>query len=408
MASLKLNGVNKIYPSGENALFNINLETKDKEFIVVVGGEASGKSTLLRVIAGLEEPSSGEIYIDNKDVTEVEPKDRDIAMVFRSSTLYPALNVFDNMAFGLRLRKAPQTLIEQRVKAAAAILGLNDVLYRKPKALTAAAKQRVAIGRAIVREPKLYLFDEPLSGLDDNLRADMLNVIINLQARMEGTFVYATKNLAEAMAIGTRIVVLKNGLIQQIDTPENLYDYPANAYVAFYIGAPTINFIKDAQIIKSDAGYAAVSGDFKVELAENTVKRFVNIDEYVSTGKKVILGIRPEDAEVKKGGAYNCTVGKVESDGGNTYAECDLNGGISMIVRGQPELLRGEPSAIEIDAAHIYIFDNDTRLTLLSRDGNYKKTDFAEADFVPLTFSEEQEVIEKLTSKKNDKKKKLR
>ena len=408
MAGLKLNGVNKIYPSGENALFNINFETKDKEFIVVVGGEASGKSTLLRVVAGLEEPSSGEIYIDDKDVTDVEPKDRDIAMVFRSSTLYPALNVFDNMAFGLRLRKAPQALIEQRVKAAAAILGLNDVLYRKPKALTAAAKQRVAIGRAIVREPKLYLFDEPLSGLDDNLRADMLNVIINLQARMEGTFVYATKNLAEAMAIGTRIVVLKNGLIQQIDAPENLYDYPANAYVAFYIGAPTINFVKDAQITKSDAGYVAVNGDFRVELPENIVNRFTNIGEYANTGKKVILGIRPEDAEVKKGGAYKCTVGKVESDGDNTYAECDLNGGISMIVRGQAELAKGETAEIEIDCAHIYIFDNDTRLTLLSRDAGYKKTDFAEADFVPLTYSEEQAVIEKLAPKKNDKKKKLR
>ncbi len=408
MAGLKLNGVNKIYPSGENALFNINFETKDKEFIVVVGGEASGKSTLLRVVAGLEEPSSGEIYIDDKDVTDVEPKDRDVAMVFRSSTLYPALNVFDNMAFGLRLRKAPQALIEQRVKAAAAILGLNDVLYRKPKALTAAAKQRVAIGRAIVREPKLYLFDEPLSGLDDNLRADMLNVIINLQARMEGTFVYATKNLAEAMAIGTRIVVLKNGLIQQIDTPENLYDYPANAYVAFYIGAPTINFVKDAQITKSDAGYAAVNGDFKVELPENIVKRFTDIGEYANIGKKVILGIRPEDAEVKRGGAYKCTVVKVESDGDSTYAECDLNGGISMIVRGQAELAKGENAEIDIDNTHIYIFDNDTRLTLLSRDGGYKKTDFAEADFVPLTYSEEQAVIEKLAPKKNDKKKKLR
>ena len=408
MAGLKLNGVNKIYPSGENALFNINFETKDKQFIVVVGGEASGKSTLLRVVAGLEEPSSGEIYIDDKDVTDVEPKDRDVAMVFRSSTLYPALNVFDNMAFGLRLRKAPQALIEQRVKAAAAILGLNDVLYRKPKALTAAAKQRVAIGRAIVREPKLYLFDEPLSGLDDNLRADMLNVIINLQARMEGTFVYATKNLAEAMAIGTRIVVLKNGLIQQIDTPENLYDYPANAYVAFYIGAPTINFVKDAQITKSDAGYAAVNGDFKVELPENIVKRFTDIGEYANIGKKVILGIRPEDAEVKRGGAYKCTVVKVESDGDSTYAECDLNGGISMIVRGQAELAKGENAEIDIDNTHIYIFDNDTRLTLLSRDGGYKKTDFAEADFVPLTYSEEQAVIEKLAPKKNDKKKKLR
>lgn len=408
MASLKLNGVNKIYPSGENALYDINLETKDKEFIVIVGGEASGKSTFLRVIAGLEEASSGEIYIDNKDVTEVDPKDRDIAMVFRSSTLYPALNVFDNMAFGLRLRKAPQTLIEQRVKAASAILGLNDVLYRKPKTLTAAAKQRVAIGRAIVREPKLYLFDEPLSGLDENLRADMLNVIINLQARMEGTFVYATKNLAEAMAIGTRIVVLKNGLIQQIDTPENLYDYPANAYVAFYIGAPSVNFIKDAVITKSDAGYAAVSGGFEIALPENIVSRFENIEEYVSTGKKVLLGIRPEDAEVKAGGAYKCKVGKVESDGDSTYAECDLESGISMIVRGQPQLESGAAAEISVDNTHIYVFDNDTRLTLLARDGGYKKTGFAEADFVPLTFAEEQEVIEKLKPKKNDKKKKLR
>lgn len=408
MSSLKLNGVNKIYPSGESALFNIEFQTNDKEFIVIVGGEASGKSTLLRIIAGLEEPSSGAVLIDNKDVTDVDPKDRDIAMVFRSSTLYPALNVFDNMAFGLRLRKAPQAVIEQRVKAAAAILGLEEVLYRKPKTLSAAVKQRVAIGRAIVREPRLYLFDEPLSGLNDALRADMLNVIINLQARMEGTFVYATKNLAEAMAIGTRIVVLKNGLLQQIDTPQNLYDYPANAYVAFYIGAPTINFVKDAVISRTEQGYTAVAAGFEIPLPQSITDRFDGIADYAANGKKVLLGIRPEDAEVKRGGGYECTVGKVETDNGATYAECALKCGISMIVRGQEQLTHGETAEIAIDATHLYIFDNDTRLTLLSRDGGYKKTDFAEADFVPLTFEEEQQIIEKLSPKKTDKKKKLR
>ncbi|MDE6001749.1 MAG: ABC transporter ATP-binding protein, partial [Clostridia bacterium] len=271
MASLKLCGVDKVYPSGTMALYDINLEARDKEFLVIVGGEESGKSTLLKVIAGLEEASSGEIFIGDKEVTELEPKDRDIAMVFRSNTLYPALTVFDNMGFGLKIRKAPAALIEQRVKAAANVLGLNEVLYRRPKALTAAQKQRVAIGRAIVREPKLYLFDEPLAGLDDKLKSEILNVIINLQARMEGTFVYCTKNVAEALTVGTRIVVLKNGFVQQIDTPANLYDYPANAYVAFTLGAPTINFVNKAAIVKKRVKVYAVDGEFKVELSDKVL-----------------------------------------------------------------------------------------------------------------------------------------
>ncbi|MDE7181762.1 MAG: ABC transporter ATP-binding protein, partial [Clostridia bacterium] len=315
MASLKLNGIDKVYPSGVTALYNINLETTDREFLVVMGGEKSGKSTLLRVIAGLEDASSGEVIIDNKDVTEADPKDRELAMVFSSSTLSPTMTVFDNMGFGLKLRKAPRTLIEQRVKAAANILGLTDVLYRKPKVLTAAQKQRTAIGRAIVREPKLYLLDEPLSGLDEKLRAELLNVIINLQARMEGTFVYSTKNLSEALTIGTRILILKNGFIQQIDTPANLYDYPANAYVAFYIGSPTINFINNAKIIKTDEGYFAQESGIKLALPENIVKRFVNIDEYANAEKTVIVGIRPEDAEV--GGEIAATVAAVDDE----YAE---------------------------------------------------------------------------------------
>lgn len=404
MSGLKLSGINKVYPSGAAALYDINLEMRDKEFFVIVGGESSGKSTLLRVIAGLEEATSGEIFIDGKEVSEVDPKDRDIAMVFRSSTLYPALNVFENMAFGLKLRKAPQALIEQRVKAAANILGLNEVLYRKPKVLTAAAKQRVAIGRAIVREPRLYLFDEPLSGLDEKLRLDMLNIIINLQARMQGTFIYATKNLSEAMTIGTRIAVLKNGLIQQIDTPANLYDYPANAYVAFYIGAPTINLLRNAKIVTEDAGYAVVSGDIKLTIPENIVARFASASEYANTDKEVILGVRPEDAEVCKGGALKATVGKVESDGERTYAECDF-GGNSMIVRGQTELKKGDKALISVDTSRIYLFDSVTRLTLLERDGGYKKTDFPEADFVPMSFEDEQAIVEKLTPKKENKKK---
>lgn len=409
MSNLKLSGINKIYPSGETALYDINLETRDKEFIVLVGGESSGKSTLLRIIAGLEEATDGTVYIDGKDMTDVDPKDRDVAMVFRSNTLYPALTVFENMAFGLKLRKAPQSVIEQRVKVAANILGLTEVLYRKPKILTAAAKQRVAIGRAIVREPSLYLFDEPLSGLDEKLRLDMLNIIINLQARMQGTFVYATKNLSEALTIGTRIAVLKNGLLQQVDTPANLYDYPANAYVAFYIGAPTINFVRNAKITKLGTGYAAVSGNLSFELPENIVSRFENINEYADTEKEVILGIRPEDAVVdKQNGSIKCTVGKVESDGGNTYTECDADGGISMIVRGQSALFKGEDTAISVDLTKLYIFDGVTRLTLLKRDAGYNKTDFAEADVAPMPYGDELAVIEKLKPKKNTAKKKLR
>ncbi len=404
MASLKLNGIDKIFPSGSLALYDVKLETKDKEFIAIVGGEASGKTTLLRIIAGLEEPSSGEIIIDGKDVTQVEPKDRDLAMVFRSSTLYPALTVFDNMAFGLKIRKAPQTLIEQRVKSAANILGLNDVLYRKPKALTAAQKQRVAIGRAIVREPKLYLFDEPLSGLDDSLKAELLNVIINLQARMEGTFVYATKNVAEAMTFGTRIAVIKNGILQQVDSPANLYDYPANAYVAFFIGAPTINFLNKAKVVKCEEGVFVEDRGLKLPLPENIINRFKNIEEYAGTEKTVIVGIRPEDAVCGSEGV-DAVAGKVESDGDRTYAECAV-GGHNLVVSCASDLTKGAAVKIKFAPERLYLFDGETRLTLLERDGGYKKTDFADADYSPMPFGDEEEVIKKFKQKKNEKKKK--
>jgi len=404
MAGLKLDGINKVYPSGEAALYGVSLESPDREFLVIVGGEKSGKSTLLKIIAGLEDPDSGTVSIDGKDVTDAEPKDRDLAMVFRGNSLFPNMNILENMGFGLKQRKAPQTVIEQRVKAAAKILGLTEVLYKKPKMLTAAERQRAAIGRAIVREPSLYLFDEPLAGLDEKLGKEILNIIVNLQARMEGSFVYATKNLSEALAIGTRIAVLKEGFLQQVDTPANLYDYPANAYVAFYIGSPTVNFIKDAKILKEDTKYFAVFGGEKYELSENTVSRFAQIDEYAESGNTVLLGIRPEDARlVRVGGTFPCKVGKEENDGENAFAECTLACGISMTVSGQPEIKSGEDAEIKIDGDRVYIFDTQTRLTLLNRDEGYKPTGHRDADFVPLDFREEQRLTQKSAKPKGKK-----
>lgn len=359
MASLKLSGVDKVYPSGSLALYNINLETAEKELFVILGGEASGKSTLLRVISGLEDPTSGEISINGKDITDDEVKERDIALVFRNSPIMPTMNVFDNLAYGLKQRKAPATLIDQRVKSAAGILGLTDVLYRKPKVLTAAQKQRVVIGRTIVREPRLYLFDEPLAGLDEKLSGELLNVIINLQARMEGTFVYATKSVAEALTVGTRIAVLKNGVIQQIDAPANLYDYPANTYVAFLIGSPTINFYNNAVITKTDEGIFVEEAGFKVKLSDKIIKRFEKIDEYANAQKKVIAGVRPED---------------IANDGA-------------------------------VNPDRVYLFDGETRLTLLVRDGGYKATGFADADYIPPTYPEEEEIAKKYKPQKTQKKK---
>lgn len=406
MSNLKLSDVTKVYPSGSTALYNVNLEAAEREFIVVVGGEKCGKSTLLRIIAGLEEPTSGIVEIGEKDVTEVEPKDRDVAMIFRQDTLYPALSVFDNMAFGLKLRKAPQALIEQRVKAAANILGLTDVLYRKPKALTSAARQRVAIGRAMVREPKIYLFDEPLAGLDEKLRSNLLGLIVNVQARMQGTFVYATKNLSEALTIGTRIVVLKNGFVQQSDSPANLYDYPANTYVAFFIGSPTINFIQHAKVTESDGGFFLEFEGGRLPLEKNILDRFENVSEYAGTDKTVIIGIRPEDASLSADGDIKGKVGKVESDGSNTY--CELTCGKFTLVVKANGAKSGEEACASVDCSRLYLFDSESRLTLLKRDGGYIKSENPAADRAPLDYREEQEISEKLKPEDKDKKKKRR
>lgn len=404
MSSLKITDLNKVYPSGETALYDVSLETRDKEFIVIAGGEKSGKSTLLRIIAGLEDETSGEVLIDGKDMKGVDPKNRDLAMVFKSSSLYPSLNVYDNMAYGLRLRKASEALISERIKVVSEMLGLTDCLYRKPKVLTSAARQRVAIGRAIVREPGLYLFDDPLSGLDEKLRADMLNLIINIQARLNGTFIYATKNLEEAMTIGTRLVILKNGFVQQIDCPLNLYDYPANTYVAFFIGSPTINFIKKVKIVSENGGYAGVCKDFKITLPENIVKRFESIGDYADKDKYVTLGLRPEDLKAGKEGEIKAKVISVDGDE-EKYAECAVTPDISLNCATEEELEKGAEVNIEVDNTRLYIFDAETCLTLLKRDGGYRETGMPNADYVPMPYGEEQKIYESLNPKSKKKKK---
>lgn len=398
MASLILKDVTKKYPSGITALYNVSLEADDREFIVIAGGEKCGKSSLLKVIAGVED-ADGSVFIGGKDVTDEDAKERDVAMVFRGETLIPTLNVYDNMAIGLRMRKAPQELVDRRVKVAAEILGLGDVLYRKPKALSTQVRRRVAVARAVVREPQLYLFDEPLAGVDENLRREMLNVIINLQARLKGTFVYATKNLSEALTIGTRIVILKNGFVQQIDTPANLYDYPANTFVAFYIGSPTVNFIENATVSKEGEDYVAGFKGGKFILPQNIISRFKDIDGYVSSGREIILGIRPEDISCDDGGSLAARTEKILERECAGYAECTLAGGqtVTALCRDGKK-----KNALNPDLSRLYVFDGETRLTLLSRDGGYAQTGKKDGDFVPLPYEEELRITENLKPDKKE------
>lgn len=389
MASLKLSNLDKVFPSGERALYDVNLEVRDGEFLVILGGENSGKSTVLRLIAGLDTESDGKVFIDGKDVTDSDPKDRDIAMVFKSATIYPTMNVFDNLAYSLKMRKAPAALVNERVKVVSAVLGLDEVLYRKPKTLTSAQKQRVALGRAIVREPRVYLLDDPLSGLDDKLRRELLSVIINLQARMKATFVYATKNVNEAMTMGTRIAVMKNGFLQQSDTPANLYDYPANEYVAFLVGAPTINFIRDAEIVAGENGYLAQFKGGEIALPESIVKRFENIAAYAGSGKRVTLGIRPEDA---KSGDGEIKGKVVKAESGANYAECVIAPDISFTFAADKEYAAGAEICLSLDKDRLHIFDAETRLTLLARDAGYAESGLPDTHFKPLGFVEEESI----------------
>lgn len=407
MANLKLAGVSKIYPSGKMALFNVNFSSSDSEFIAVTGGSLSGKSTLLRIIAGLEEATAGDIFIGDKLMNEADPKDRDVAMIFGSNTLYPSLSVADNMAYGLKMRNVPAAVILQRVKVVAEMLGLTEVLYRKPKALTSTQRLLTTYGRAIVREPKLYLFDDPLAGLDEKLRADMRGVLVNLQARVKGTFIYATKSISEAMSMATRIVILKDGFVQQVDTPHNLYDYPANAYVGFFVGSPTMNLVQHAKVIREEDGIYCTFDDKKFALPENIISRWTDIEEYIGTEKEVTLGIRPEDIKVDADGAlWEGEVCGADNAGGASLAEIDISKNVSLTVF-YDKPVRGEKHKLLPDLTRLYVFDGETQLTLLARDEGYIADEKnSEADFVPLTKGETEERIKQFTPPKQAKKKK--
>ena len=266
MASLSLEHICKVYPNGFEAVKDFNLEIKDKEFIIFVGPSGCGKSTTLRMIAGLEDISSGTLKIGDRVVNDVEPKDRDIAMVFQSYALYPHMTVYDNMAFSLKLRKTPKDQIDKMVREAAKILDLEKLLDRKPKALSGGQRQRVAMGRAIVRNPKVFLMDEPLSNLDAKLRVQMRTEISKLHQRLGATIIYVTHDQTEAMTLGTRIVVMKDGVVQQVDTPQNLYNAPGNLFVAGFIGSPQMNMLDAVVDVKGKDAYLKIGDSASIKL----------------------------------------------------------------------------------------------------------------------------------------------
>lgn len=290
MAEVELKGLTKIYEGGNLAAKDINILIKNKEFVVLVGPSGCGKTTTLRMIAGLEEISSGDLMIDGKKVNDVSPKDRDIAMVFQNYALYPHMTVFENMAFGLKLRKFPKEEIKSRVNEAARILELENLLDRKPKALSGGQRQRVAVGRAIVRKPKVFLFDEPLSNLDAKLRVQMRTQISKLHHKLGATIIYVTHDQTEAMTMGDKIVIMKDGIINQIDTPLTLYNYPINRFVAGFIGSPSMNFVKGKLFNDNGTMFKSDGGELAVKL-----NRKYDSDLRTYGNKEVILGVRPED-----------------------------------------------------------------------------------------------------------------
>ena len=367
MASVQLENVSKIYPNGVKAVKDFNLDVKDKEFIIFVGPSGCGKSTTLRMIAGLEDISEGTLKIDGKVMNNVEPKDRDIAMVFQNYALYPHMTVFDNMAFGLKLRKVPKDEIKKKVDEAADILGLKPYLDRKPKALSGGQRQRVAMGRAIVRNPKVFLMDEPLSNLDAKLRVQMRTEMSRLHDRLGATIIYVTHDQTEAMTLGTRIVVMKDGVVQQVDTPQNLYNAPCNLFVAGFIGSPQMNFL-DAKITKEGSTVFATIDDAKLEIPAAKAKA---LEDQGYVGKTVVMGIRPEhlnDAAIDEHPTDNKITAKIrvyELLGAEVYLYFDF-GGTQMTARVDPKTTAkmGEETTFTLDMNMAHFFDKETELTI--------------------------------------------
>lgn len=366
MAEVILKNVRKVYDKDVVAVDDANIEIRDKEFVVLVGPSGCGKSTTLRMIAGLEEISGGEIYIDGTLVNDIPPKDRDIAMVFQNYALYPHMTVYQNMAFGLKLRKYPKDEIDARVQEAADILGIQDLLERKPKALSGGQRQRVAVGRAIVRKPKVFLFDEPLSNLDAKLRVQMRAEISKLHTKLEATMIYVTHDQTEAMTMGDRIVVMKDGRIQQIDAPLSLYNDPVNQFVAGFIGSPSMNFISGKLVANGDS-LVFDEGNIQIALP-------ASYNEQLSDHKdqEVVMGIRPEDIHDPETMARDVeTVGieakveVVEPMGNEVFL--NLTTGKSAFVaridpRHMPEVEQTVKLAVEVEKAHFFDLKNETSL----------------------------------------------
>ena len=368
MASISMRHLKKVYPGNVEVVPDLNLEIKDKEFVILVGPSGCGKSTTLRMIAGLEEISGGEMYIGDRLVNDVPPKDRDIAMVFQNYALYPHMTVYKNMAFGLTLRKVDKDIIDQKVHEAARILDIEHLLDRKPKALSGGQRQRVALGRAMVRDPAVFLLDEPLSNLDAKLRTQMRTEITKLHKKLDTTFVYVTHDQTESMTMGDRIVVMKDGIIQQADTPQNLYDSPCNMFVAGCIGSPQMNFI-DAQIAKTAGGYCVEFGGYSIPIpggkgGDDVFAKWV--------GKPVVLGVRPEDihAEDVFVQASSESLVEIQVDLAELMgAEIYLYGacaGHSVTVRtpARSRIQSGDTVKLAIDVNKMHIFDQETEKTI--------------------------------------------
>jgi len=368
MASLSLKHINKTYPNGFEAVKDFNLEIADKEFIIFVGPSGCGKSTTLRMVAGLEEITGGTLEIDGKVMNDVEPKDRDIAMVFQNYALYPHMTVYDNMAFGLKLRKVPKDQIDKMVREAAKILDLDKLLDRKPKALSGGQRQRVAMGRAIVREPKVFLMDEPLSNLDAKLRVQMRIEISKLHQRLGATIIYVTHDQTEAMTLGTRIVVMKDGVVQQVDSPQNLYNNPDNLFVAGFIGSPQMNFM-DAVVKVEGKDVKLQVGPYSFKLPAAKAKKVID-GGYA--GKTVVMGIRPEDVHdspdyiaSSPDTVMESTIRVYELLGAEVFLYFDVEGhNITARVDPRTTARTGDKVKFALDAEKIHVFDKDTELTI--------------------------------------------
>lgn len=365
MATLNFNNINKVYDNGFHAVHDFNLEIADKEFIVFVGPSGCGKSTTLRMVAGLEDISSGELYINDKLVNDVSPKDRNIAMVFQSYALYPHMTVYDNMAFGLKLKKMKKEDIDEAVQRTAKILEIEGLLDRKPKQLSGGQRQRVALGRAIVRDADVFLMDEPLSNLDAKLRVQMRSEIIKLHRSLNTTTIYVTHDQTEAMTMATRIVVMKDGYVQQIGTPKEIYGKPANKFVASFIGSPAMNFI-NAKV----EGGKVVFDKYKLELPKSKQSYIKNLE-----GKEIILGIRPEEIQVKDylNEEYEESVEmemniEVSELLGHEYILHGKIGGFPMLSKLSIDVEKFDESKttfkVVVDSNKLHLFDKETELSI--------------------------------------------